>query len=251
MRLCVALPCFFRSLPFEDAIGTVSSLGFDAAEIYDWTKLDLSVAQAALQKYGVELLSMCTTEFRMTDPSYRTAWLSGLRDSCRAAKELGVKRLITQVGPDTGAPRAEQREAIVATLREAIPILEEYGVTVMPEPLNTAVDHKGYYLVYAKEAFSILREVDHPLVRLVFDIYHQQVSEGNILPNLLGNLPFVSHLHAAGHPGRCEPWLGESDYRVIFDRLSAAGYRGACGLEYRPTLDPILSLRQARLLYGG
>ena len=251
MRLCVAIPCFFRSTPFEEAIETVASLGYDAAETYDWTALHMSSAKAALEKNGVELLSMCTTEFRMTDPAYRTEWLRGLRESCRAARELRVKRLITQVGPDTGAPREEQRRAIVETLRLAIPILEEYGVTLMPEPLNTLVDHKGYYLTAAAEAFSILREVDHPLVRLVFDIYHQQISEGNILPNLLPNLPLVAHLHAAGHPGRLEPWLGESDYRVILSRLSQAGYAGACGLEYRPSLDPIESLRLARELYGG
>ena len=251
MRLCVAIPCFFRSLPFGEAIETVASLGYDAAEIYDWTRLDFPSAKAALQKNKVELLSMCTTEFCMTDPAYRESWLRGLRESCRAARELGVKRLITQVGADTGAPRAEQHAAIVETLRCAIPILGEYGVTLMPEPLNTLVDHKGYYLTASGEAFSILREVDHPLVRLVFDIYHQQISEGNILPNLLQNLPLVAHLHAAGHPGRIEPWLGESDYRVILSRLSVAGYTGACGLEYRPTLDPIESLGRARELYGG
>ncbi len=250
MRLCVPIPCFFGGMDVSDAIRKIAALGFDAAETYDWRGLDLDTVKCACTESGVELLSMCTTEFRMTDPSYRALWLAGLKDSCEAANRLGVQKLITQVGQDTGAPRALQHEAIVETLKQATPILDLYGVTVMIEPLNTYVDHHGYYLWSSAEAFDIVRAVDHPHVKVVYDIYHQQVMEGNIIPSITGNLDCIAHLHAAGHPGRHELQTGETDYRVVFHAIDQTAYGGACGLEYMPLLDPAESLIKAQKLYG-
>lgn len=250
MKLCVPIPCFFGGMDFCDAVKTVAELGFTAVETYDWKPLDLDRVARTCRETGVTLVSMCTTEFRLTDPAYRSQWLSGLRESCEAAQRLGVKRLITQVGNDTGRPREEQHAAIVETLKQATPILENAGVTVMLEPLNTYVDHKGYYLWSAAEGFDIIREVDHPQVKLIYDIYHQQVMEGNIIPNVTGNLDCIAHLHAAGHPGRHELQLGENDYKNIFAAIDAAGYTGWCGLEYSPTEDPCESLKKARELYA-
>lgn len=250
MRLCVPIPCFFPKMDFSDALRRVKALGFDAAEGYDWRGFDQPAVRRALDETGVELLSLCTTEFRMTDPALRSAWLDGLRESCAAARTLGVRRLITQVGPDTGAPRAAQHESIVQALKAARPILEDSGVTLMIEPLNTLVDHRGYFLWSSAEGFAILREVDHPLVKMVYDIYHQQVMEDNIVPTVVNHLDLIAHLHAAGHPGRHELQLGENDYHFIFRAIDRAGYAGACGLEYIPTLPAEESLKTARALYA-
>ena len=250
MRLCVPIPCFFGDMEFCEGLRRVKALGYDAAETYNWKGLDFDVVRRTCEETGVELLSMCTSEFRMTDPTFRQAWLDGLEESCQAANRMGVKRLITQVGQDTGAPREQQHAAIVETLNLARPILEKSGVTIMLEPLNTLVNHPGYYLWSAVEGFEIIREVNHPLVKLVYDIYHQQVMEGNIIPNITKNLDCIAHLHSAGHPGRNELQYGENDYKVIFAAVDKAGYTGACGLEYRPLMDPEESLREAKRLYG-
>ena len=250
MRLCVPIPCFFGDMDFCEGLRRVKTLGYDAAETYNWKGLDFDAVRRTCEETGVELLSMCTSEFRMTDPTFRQAWLDGLEESCQAANRMGVKRLITQVGQDTGAPREQQHAAIVETLNLARPILEKSGVTIMLEPLNTLVNHPGYYLWSAVEGFEIIREVNHPLVKLVYDIYHQQVMEGNIIPNITKNLDCIAHLHSAGHPGRNELQYGENDYKVIFAAVDKAGYTGACGLEYRPLMDPEESLREAMRLYG-
>ena len=250
MRLCVPIPCFFGDMDFCEGLRRVKALGYDAAETYNWKGLDFDAVRRTCEETGVELLSMCTSEFRMTDPTFRQAWLDGLEESCQAANRMGVKRLITQVGQDTGAPREQQHAAIVETLNLARPILEKSGVTIMLEPLNTLVNHPGYYLWSAVEGFEIIREVNHPLVKLVYDIYHQQVMEGNIIPNITKNLDCIAHLHSAGHPGRNELQYGENDYKVIFAAVDKAGYTGACGLEYRPLMDPEESLREVKRLYG-
>jgi hydroxypyruvate isomerase len=166
---------------------------------------------------------MLVPETRMTDPAYRASWLDALKKACEAAAVVGATRLITQVGPDTGAPRETQHAAIVETLKLAKPILEQYGVTVMPEPLNTKVNHPGYYLSSSAEAFEIIREVDSPYVKVIYDIYHQQITEGDIIPSVTRNLDCIAHLHAAGHPGRHELWEGELNYRYIFDAIDKAG----------------------------
>jgi len=249
MRICIPVPCFFPDVDFAAALRLIGELGFDAAETYNWKNLDLDAARHASEETGVELMSMCTSEFRMTDPQFRGAWLAGLKESVLAANRAGVKRLITQVGPDTGAAREVQHESIVTALMEARPILEDGGITIMVEPLNTYVNHPGYYLWSAMEGFEIVREVAHPLVKLVYDIYHQQVMEGNIIPNVTKNLDCIEHLHSAGHPGRIELQFGENDYQNIFAAIDKAGYRGACGLEYQPTLPAIESLREFRRIY--
>lgn len=250
MRYCIPIPCFFGKMDFCEAIKTVKALGFDAAETYNWRNLDLDQVRGTCQDTGVELLSMCTTEFNMTDPTMRKTWLEGLAVSCKAANQVGVKKLITQVGQDTGAERAVQHDSIVAALMEAKPILEDAGVTIMIEPLNTYVNHPGYYLWSSAEAFNIVRQVDNPYVKVVYDIYHQQVMEGNIIPSVTRNLDCIAHLHSAGHPGRHELQYGENDYRVIFDAVDKAGYQGACGLEYNPLLPPEESLKEFLRIYG-
>ena len=136
------------------------------------------------------------------------------------------------------------------TLKDAKPILDTYGVVLMLEPLNTYINHPGYYLTSSAEAFDIVREVDHPCAKIVFDIYHQQVMEGNIISNVTNNLDCIAHLHAAGNPGRNELQYGEINYHAIFDALDKAGYTGACGLEYFSLLPPEESLLETKRLYG-
>ncbi len=253
MRLCVPIPCHFRIGSSEDvcnAIRIVASLGYDAIELYDWRDLDAAMIRPVLEETGVELLSLLVMETRLTTPECRDLWLTALRETCEVAGKLGVKKLITQVGDDTGAPRAAQHAAIVETLSAAKPILEHYGITVMPEPLNVKVDHPGYYLTTAAEAFDIVREVDSPFVKIVYDIYHQQVTEGDIIRTVTANLDGIAHLHAAGHPGRHDLWEGELNYRYIFDAIDRAGYTGACGLEYSSLINPVEGLKKAKEIYG-
>ena len=249
MRICIPVPCFFGKMDFCEAIAKIAELGFDAAETYNWKSLNLDAVRNACEQSGVELLSMCTTEFNMTNPAKREDWLNGLKESCAAAKRVGASKLITQVGADTGEERTRQHDSIVAALKQAKPILEDSGVTIMIEPLNIYVNHPGYYLWSSREAFEIIHEVDHPLVKVVYDIYHQQVMEGNIIPSITQNLDCIAHLHSAGHPGRHELQFGENDYKVIFAAVDKAGYTGACGLEYGPTMDSVESLKEFRRIY--
>ena len=122
-------------------------------------------------------------------------------------------------------------------------MLEESGVTLVVEPLNIYVDHIGYYLSSSKEAFAIIEEVGSPYVKVLFDIYHQQINEGDILRHMLPNLEKIGHIHCAGSNGRHELDNGELNYPYLFKKLAEAGYDRYVGLEYFPERDPADSLK--------
>jgi hydroxypyruvate isomerase len=184
----------------------------------------------------------------LTDPAGRDAYLAGLRESIAAADRLGTRTLISQVGADTGADRAAQRASIVAGLKAAAPLLERSGVTLVIEPLNTRVDHPGYYLVSSDEGFAIVDAVGSGKIKLLFDIYHQQISEGDIIRRVSANIAKIGHFHCAGVPGRHEIDAGELDYRRVFQAIGALDYPGFMGLEYlrSPGTDAVAGLTRTR-----
>ena len=249
MKNSICIPAFFRGRSFEDSVRCIAHYGFHAAELWDWQDLDLQKSREALQENRVELVTMCTTEFRMTDPAFRSAWLQGLQRSCEAGAVLGTKLLITQVGPDTGEDRKKQHDSIVEALVQAGPVLEAYGLTLVIEPLNTLFDHPGYYLTSSKEGAEIVREAGQPRVRMLFDIYHQQIMEGNLIPDITEELDSIAHFHAAGHPGRHELESGEINYHRIFREIDRLGFTGYVGLEYFPEMAPEQSLMDFRRQY--
>jgi hydroxypyruvate isomerase len=112
--------------------------------------------------------------------------------------------------------REAQTQSLIEGLRACVPILEKEGVTLLIEPLNTRVNHQGYFLASSEEAFHIINQVGSPYVKILFDIYHQQITEGNVIANIRENIGLIGHFHAAGNPGRHELDNGELNYEQIF-----------------------------------
>ncbi len=249
MRLSVCLPMFFKNLPLPDAVRKTAELGYTACEAWRVPDdADLEATAAVCEECGVDFLAICTDFFDCTDGDEK-AYVAGVRSAAVKAKALGAKILISQVGKDTGAPATVQHANVVKCLKAAVPVLEETGLTIVIEPLNTLLNHKGYYLWSSLEGFEIAREVDHPQVKVLYDIYHQQVMEGNLITNITENLQWIGHLHAAGCPGRHELNNGEINYGAVFEAVDSAGYQGACALEYKPLLLPEESLALTKKLY--
>ena len=123
-------------------------------------------------------------------------------------------------------------------------------MVLLLEPLNVLVDHKGYFLYRSDEAFEILREVNSPDIKLLFDIYHQQITEGNLIRNIVANIDLIGHFHVAGNPGRNEPYIGEINYVEVFKAADEAGYTGYAGLEFWAKGDIEESLKNCLALYN-
>ena len=214
--------------------------------------------KVALDKYKLTVSDMVLNVWdaslggSLVDSRDREMYLEKLTKVIEFAKRIGCSRLITCTGKEVaGRTRKEQRDSILATLSEAAKIVEREGLTLLLEPLNIYVDHPGYFLSSSKEGADIVREINHPNVRLLYDIYHMQIMEGNIIATIEKNIDIIGHFHTAGVPGRHELYLGELNYYNIIKRIDELGYQGYVGLEYFPSMDSDKSLRRTREFLKG
>ncbi len=237
MKYSVCIDCLYAGRPLRETFTELASYGLDTIEFWSWNNKDLDELEALVKEFGFTVSCFCTDAFILNDPAQHGAFLAGLERSIPVAKRLGVTKLITQVGmalPDV--PHVDQLFAIATGLKKAAPLLEANGITLMIEPLNLLVDHKGYTLAQSDEAAALLRCVDSPNVKMLFDIYHQQITEGYIVSNIQRFIDLIAHFHTAGSARREELSKGELNYQYVFDRIAETGYDGYIGLEYRPTL---------------
>lgn len=244
MYYSVCVPAVFGGMKVHQALERVAASGAKHYEFWSWWDQDVDAIAAQQQAFSLECAALCTYFIPLTEPERREDYIAGLKESIEVAKKLGCKTLISQLGNDTGADRALQHQSIVDGLKACAPLLEENDITLTIEPLNTLVDHPGYYLTSSQEGFDIVREVGSSHVRLLFDIYHQQIMEGHLIANLRKDMDLVGHIHTAANPGRHE-LTGENEinYPAVFAALKQAGYAKAIGLEYFPLGDPDQSLK--------
>lgn len=252
LRPSVCIDAVLANLPCDDALRIVADAGIDAFEFWCWWEKDLAELQAARDRHQLKIAAFCTKFISLVDPAARAEYLAGLKESIATAKQLDCPTLISQVGDfRPGVPRAEQHASLVDGLKEAAPTLEDAGVTLVFEPLNELVDHAGYYLIRSDEAFEIVDEVGSPRVKVVFDIYHQQISEGHLIRNITANIDKIAHFHAAGNPGRHELTVGEIHYPSVFEAIQETDYEGYVGLEYWPVKEPEAGLREVARWFRG
>ncbi len=231
----VCIDAVFEKKPFAEACEAVRRANIPAIEFWGWWDKDLTELKAACETNKLAVSACCTKFISLVDPDTRAEYLTGLADSIKAAKDLGTETLISQVGDfRPGVSREDQHQSLVDGLKEAAPLLEENDITLVIEPLNELVDHAGYYLIRSDEAFDIIDEVGSSHVKVVFDIYHQQISEGHLIQNITSNIEKIGHFHAAGNPGRNELQRGEINYPQVLQAIQETGFDGYLGLEYWP-----------------
>jgi len=232
LRFSVNLNLFFKEQPLPRRIARAAALGFHEVEFWGWWDEDLAAIAEEAKQHGVRIAGFCTKFVSLVDRNRHPEYLEGLRQSLETARRLDCPMLISQVGQELpGLPREAQHQALIDGLRLAAPLLEKAGVTLTIEPLNLLIDHKGYYLSRSDEAFEIVRQVGSPRVKVLFDVYHQQITEGNLINNIRSGAEWIGHYHIAGHPGRGEIGSGEIDYRNVLRAIAETGYRGSIGIE--------------------
>ena len=230
-------------MPVGDAMGLLARLGYDAYEMFDWrnaSQLEAFVTER--KKYPAlacaTLVANKGVEARgcgLVNPREREGFLRELNLSIEAAKKVDCQRLVVLTGNELGGmPRSEQMANAVSLLREATPILEKNGMTAVVEVLNTYVDHAGYFLYYVRDGAELVDRVGSPNVKILFDIYHVQIMEGNLINNIRENIDRIGHFHVGDVPGRHEPGTGEINYRNVFKAIYELGDRfpGYVALEY-------------------
>jgi len=251
MRYSVCLPAVYCGVPSDEAVRRIAAIGAERFEIWGWWEIDLDALERAMVETGLKMVAMCVRPTPLNDPDCREACVEAVRESIAVAKRFNCPALLMQVGQmRENIDREEQHASIVEGLKACAPLAEEAGITLLPEPLNILVDHKGYYLDSSVEGFEIIREVGSPNVKLLYDIYHQQITEGQLIANITANIDLIGHFHVAGVPGRHEPFEDqEINYPAVLTAIRKAGYQGAVGLEYFPLSAPEESLK--RILSGN
>ncbi len=247
LNFSVCIEMLFNELPFEERFLEVKKAGLRAAEIWGWSGRDLSAMKEAILESGVALAGMCvdSKDAGLRERYGKTPLVADgsaevfcevAAESVEMAKNLGVKKLIVTTGQERGElSRERQHENIVDALRSAAPIFEKGNITAVLEPLNVLIDHKGYYLSSSDEAADILHAVGSEHVKMLFDVYHQQITEGNVINNITNFIDLIGHFHIADNPGRREPGTGELNYANIFYAIENTGYDAYVGFEFSPT----------------
>jgi hydroxypyruvate isomerase len=163
----------------------------------------------------------------------------------RAARE-GVPNVIAMFGNRKGKSDAEGIENCVAGLKQIAPLAEQHGVTVCVELLNSKVDHQDYQGDHTDFGAAVIKGVGSPRVKLLYDIYHMQIMEGDVIRTVRAHLAEIAHFHTGGVPGRHEiDGTQELNYRAVATALADAGFGGFIAHEFVPTKDPLTSLRAA------
>lgn len=234
-----------KPLTLAQALPVIQTAGGKAFEFWGWWDQDMEAVYEAQKQTDLECAALCTPFISLTDPARRADYLEGLKNTVEVAQKLHCTRIISQVGNELpGIPRQSQHDSIVEGLKAAAPLLRGTGITLVFEPLNTKIDHPGYYLWQGREAFAIHREVDDPQVKILYDLYHQHIMNDLNLEEVRENLDRIGHFHAAGHPGRHNPMMpNEIDYPSVFRALKEMGYTGTVGLEYTPLENPAEGLK--------
>jgi len=252
LKLSACIEMIFSNVPeFVDRVDRAADCGLPAFEFWGWHNKDLPALRERADRLGLKIAGMCCDSTgALVDPNNTAAWIEGAKESIGKAVEFGVPTLIVTTGNELNLPRSVQHEAIVQGLKGVAPEAEAQGITLVLEPLNIRVDHGGYYLFTSDEGFEILDEVGSPRVKLLYDIYHQQITEGHLIPRITASIDKIGHFHCADVPGRFEPGTGEINYVNVFRAIAEADYEGFIGLEFRPTGDHGEAVKATRRIAG-
>jgi hydroxypyruvate isomerase len=252
LKLSACIEMVFSTAPeFVDRIDVAAECGLPAFEFWGWHNKDLPAVRARADQLGLKIAGMCCDSTgALVDPANHEAWVAGAKESIAKAKAFNVPTLIVTTGNELPISREQQHAAIVAGLKAIAGDAEAQGITLVLEPLNILVNHMGYYLATSDEGFEIVRQVGSPRVKLLYDIYHQQITEGHLIPRITANIDLIGHFHCADVPGRHEPGTGEINYGNVFRAIAGTDYDGFIGLEFAPTGDHRDAVRRTKQIAG-
>jgi len=160
-------------------------------------------------------------------------FVQNVKDSIEVAKRVNATWMTVVPGyVDLGLEMAYQTANVVEALRRACEILEPHGLIIVLEPLNWWANHAGQFLTKIPQAFEICRAVNSPSCKILFDIYHQQITEGNLIPNMDNAWSEIAYFQIGDNPGRKEPTTGEINYLNVFKYIHEKGFKGILGMEH-------------------
>ena len=221
-------PLWAKTEELIESMDFAKKNGIDIIEFFDWESRDLDMMAQAAKEKGISILSIVAKNGGMLgNPSTHEAFLNGLLESFSAANKVGAKAVVVGCGGAGKELGREETLALIADgLKEAATLAEKAGVEIWLEAVT------GGFFKCSKEVFDAVRAADSPWVKVLYDIYHFQMMEGNICNTIKENIDLIGHIHGAGAPQRCELTVGELNYEYILQFIKDLGYEGTFGLEF-------------------
>jgi hydroxypyruvate isomerase len=253
--LSVMLWTVFKDLPFEERLAKVAEAGYSKIELVgeykNWSATDFDRANTARKRLGIEFDATAGLAHGIADPSVRDTFLNELQQALTPMQTLDCPAMIVLSGNVVPSlTREAQHQACIETLKRAAALVE--GKTIAGQPVRLLLEcihleeNPKYFLTSANEAIEIVRAVNHPQVQFLYDMFHEQMSYGNLIDKLEKHIDVIGLIHVADVPGRHEPGTGEVDYGNIYKKLAELKYRYNVAMEFLPVGDPAATLRAAK-----
>jgi hydroxypyruvate isomerase len=254
-KLSVMLWTVYRDLAFEQRLEKVASAGYTNVELVGeyakWSDADFDRANAKRKQLGITFDCTAGIKQSLCNPAERDALIAEIRATLRTMQRIDCPALILLSGNVVPGMTAEaQAQSCVDGLRAAAQIIE--GRKINGEPVRLLLENidpeenPKYFLTSVARGFEIVKAVNHPQVQFLYDFFHEQISEGNLIEKLEKNIEHVGLVHVADVPGRHAPGTGEINYQNIFRKLIELKYNRIVAMEFLPIGDPIEELRKAR-----
>lgn len=237
LRFAANISFLFKELPFLDRFAAAAEAGFRLVECHCPYENSIEVLRERLRQTGLSLVMLNATSGQPGDfglgalPTCERAFEAAFDQALLYASALGATRIHCMAGKVSVSATAHR--TFVDNLRRSADKAADKGVTLVIEPLNTR-SAPGYFLTRSQQAADLIDEVNRPNVRLLFDVFHLQIMEGDIITRLEKLKPIIGHVQIAAVPSRAEPDEGEINYHAVFDALERIGYDGVVGCEYLP-----------------
>jgi hydroxypyruvate isomerase len=249
-KLSVMLWTVYEKLPFDQRIEKVAEAGYHAVELVNeyknFTNEDYARFRAKKRELHLAVDATSGISHSLCDASQRDAFLEEVRAQLPVLEELECNKLIILSGDKVPGQTAQQmRQNCIEGLKHAADIAAAKDVGLLLENIDPEENPK-YFLTSASEGFEIVRSVRAPNVQFLYDFFHAQIAEGNLLAKLEKNLDLIGVVHIADVPGRHDPGTGEINYPNIFRKLGQLGFNGYVAMEFIPEGETVAALRAAR-----
>jgi hydroxypyruvate isomerase len=217
--------------------------GFTAWEDNSMTRRSIADQErvaTALQRLGMQMgvfvanfgTAFGKESFSTGDAKHVESFVKDLEKSVEVAKRVGAKWMTIVLGDQNPRARQGTQDATaIEMLKRGAEVFEPHGLVMVMEPLNF-LNHPGMYLERSDHAYMLCKAVDSPAVKILFDIYHQQIAEGNLIPNIKRFWDEIAYFQIGDNPGRNEPTTGEINYRNVFKTIHGKGFKGVLGMEH-------------------
>ena len=251
VRFSFMLWALEKQAPFDRCLEIVAEAGYQGLELVGefqkWSPEETTRFMARMRSLGIVVDAMSGVKAGFAEPDQTAAFQAQFVDHIQYAKQLECPKVILLSGKKVnGLDPKMQRQTAIDNLKWAAERATKEQIEIVIEPIDL-LENPTIYMASVTDGFEIVRSVNSPNVKVLYDFYHEQRSFGNLIEKLEKNIALVGLVHVADVPGRHEPGTGEIDYGTIYRKLATLGYKHWIAMEYYPTEEPVASLKKARL----